>query len=180
MRRFGWDRWLIGGVLIAAAAGTAWVGHQEMQTSWLQAGFLTKYGEKLTYQVESGPSELIKYPTQGPYNERLGYTEIPKAVKSLTGSGYRIEQQARTSPELAGFVEYGGFAVFREKTRAGLTLKDRNGSLLYAARYPERVYDDFQLRPVDGRQYPAVHREPRVAGPDLPMRNPAVEWDRFA
>ena len=80
MRRFGWDRWLIGGVLIAAAAGTAWVGHQEMQTSWLQAGFLTKYGEKLTYQVESGPSELIKYPTQGPYNERLGYTEIPKAV----------------------------------------------------------------------------------------------------
>ena len=55
MRRFGWDRWLIGGVLIAAAAGTAWVGHQEMQTSWLQAGFLTKYGEKLTYQVEAGP-----------------------------------------------------------------------------------------------------------------------------
>ena len=180
MRRFGWDRWLIGGVLIAAAAGTAWVGHQEMQTSWLQAGFLTKYGEKLTYQVEAGPSELVKYPTQGPYNERLGYTEIPKAVKSLTGSGYRIEQQARTSPELAGFVEYGGFAVFREKTRAGLTLKDRNGSILYAARYPERVYDDFDAVPPMVVNTLLFIENRELLDPTFPMRNPAVEWDRFA
>ena len=81
MRRFGWERWLVGGVLIAAASGIGWVGYQETQTSWLQAGVLTKYGEKLTYRAEPGPSEFIKYPTQGPYNEWLGYTEIPKALK---------------------------------------------------------------------------------------------------
>src|SRR3954469_15251655 len=103
MGRFGWERWLVGVVLIAAASGIGWVSYQEMQSSWLQAGVLTKYGEKLTYQVGSGPSGLVKYPTQGPYNERLGYTEIPKALNALTGSGYRIEQQARTSKELAGF-----------------------------------------------------------------------------
>ncbi|WP_158044647.1 transglycosylase domain-containing protein [Skermanella pratensis] len=180
MRRFGWERWLICGVLVAAATGTGWVGYQEMRTSWLQAGVLTKYGEKLTYQAEPGASTLIKYPTQGPYNERLGYTEIPKAIKALTGNGFRIEQQARTSPELADFVEYGGFAVFREKTRAGLTLKDRNGSILYTARYPERVYDDFDSVPplVVGTLLFIENRE--LLDPTYPKRNPAVEWDRFA
>ncbi|UEM22716.1 transglycosylase domain-containing protein [Skermanella mucosa] len=180
MRRFGWERWLICGVLVAAAAGTGWVGYQEMRTSWLQAGVLTKYGEKLTYQVEPGASTLVKYPTQGPYNERLGYTEIPKAIDALTGNGFRIEQQARTSPELADFVEYGGFAVFREKTRAGLTLKDRNGSILYTARYPERVYDDFDSVPplVVGTLLFIENRE--LLDPTYPKRNPAVEWDRFA
>ncbi|EWY40335.1 glycosyl transferase family 51 [Skermanella stibiiresistens SB22] len=180
MGRFGWERWLIGGVLVAAASGIGWVGYQEMQTSWLQAGVLTKYGETLTYGVDQGASALVKYPTQGPYNERLGYTEIPKAIKGLTDEGFRIEQQARTSPELADFVEYGGFAVFREKTRAGLTLKDRNGSILYAARYPERVYDDFDSVPplVVNTLLFIENRE--LLDPTFPKRNPAVEWDRFA
>ena len=81
MRRFGWDRWLIGGVLIVAAAGTAWVGRQEMQTSWLQAGFLTKYGEKLTYQVNPVRATSSNIRRKGRITSGLA---IPRSQKPLS------------------------------------------------------------------------------------------------
>jgi membrane peptidoglycan carboxypeptidase len=181
MGRFRWERWLAGGVLLTAAAGFGWAGYLEMQTSWLQSGVLSKYAQKMTFQVEPGPNPAVPpFPGQGPYNERLGYIGLPGFIDNLTRGPFQVEQQARSSPEFNAFVQHGGFATFREKTRAGLTVKDRNGSILFQARYPERVYEDFDSVPKLVADTLLFIENRELLNAPFPTHNPAVEWDRFA
>ncbi|HSK38334.1 MAG TPA: transglycosylase domain-containing protein [Arenibaculum sp.] len=180
MRRSGWERLLIGGVAAAALAGIAWVGVAEMRSSWLQAGLLSKYAREMVFEVAAGRSGQIAFPAQGPYNERLGYAEIPEFVDRLSAGPYVVERQARMSDAMTGFVEKGGFAIYREKTSAGITIRDRNGQAIYAARFPERVFEDFEAIPklvVDTLLF-IENRE--LLRASAPTHNPAVEWDRFA
>jgi membrane peptidoglycan carboxypeptidase len=180
MGRFRWERWLIGGVLLTATAGFGGAGYLEMQASWLQSDLLSQYAQAMTFQVESGPSPMVPYPKQGPYNERLGYVRLPDFIAALTKGHFQIEQQARSSPQFNVFVQHGGFAVFREKTRAGLTVKDRNGSILFQARYPERVYEDFDSVPTLVADTLLFIENRELLNAPFPTHNPAVEWDRFA
>ncbi len=169
----------MGGVAVAALSGVGYLASIEMKTSWLQAGLLSRYAKELTYEVKQGPSERIVFPETGPYNERLGYMQLPTYVETLKRAGYRVDRQAEISPALAGFMEHGGFPIYRAKTRSGITVKDRNGSILFAARYPERVFDDFESVPglvVDTLLF-IENRE--LLDAENPTRNPAVEWDRF-
>lgn len=180
MHRWRWERWLIGGVVVAAVSGVGYVASIEMRTSWLQAGILSKYAKELTYEVKDGPADLVSYPAAGPYNERLGYSQLPRYVEALTRLNYRIDRQAEITPELERFMHYAGRAVYREKTRGGITVKDRNGSILFSARYPERAFEDFESVPrlvVDTLLF-IENRE--LLDTENPMKNPAVEWDRFA
>jgi membrane peptidoglycan carboxypeptidase len=180
MRRLGWDRLLIGSVAAAMLGGVAWVGVAEIRSSWLQSGLLSKYARTLTYEVGEGPSSQVAFPVQGPYNERLGYSQIPGYVAKLSQNRFEIERQAQISDTMKEFVKYGGFAVFREKTRTGITLKDRNGQIMYTARFPERVFDDFDAVPklvVDTLLF--IENRELLSAPSA-THNPAVEWDRFA
>lgn len=180
MRRSGWERLLIGGVTVAALAGIAWAGVAEMRSSWLQAGLLSKYAREMVFEVAAGPSGQVAFPTQGPYNERLGYVHIPGFVERLSAGRYAVERQARMSDAMTGFVEKGGFAIYQEKTSAGLTIKDRGGQVIHAARFPERVFEDFDAVPklvVDTLLF--IENRELLRAP-APTHNPAVEWDRFA
>jgi membrane peptidoglycan carboxypeptidase len=167
-------------LLLAVLAMLAWTAVDEYQTSSRQARYLSRYAEKLTFQVEPGPSDAIAYPGPGPYDQRLGYAQLPRYVDKLRGQGYEVTAQARMSPTLLELRDRGLSAVYHEKDETGLALADCHGQTLYAQRFPQRVYGRFEDVPqslVDSLLF-IENRE--LLDPEHPKRNPAIEWDRFS
>ncbi len=157
----------------------AWGVSIELQASPLQSRFFSKLARDFNYTIMPGPNPDARFPEAGPYDVRLGYSRLPGFIHSLEQQGFVVTQQARLSPELTRFVDNGGFAVFREKAQAGVTLKDRTGEILYLSKYPERVFADFSAIPrliVDTLLF-IENRE--LLDERYPTRNPAVEWDRL-
>ena len=150
-----------------------------MQTSRLQAILFTDVARHATFKLEAGPNPEPVYPKFGPYDERLGYIELPKFIESLTDKGYEVAAQARTSAGFRQLASYGLYPTYREKTRAGLAVLDRRHDLLYGVRVPERVYSSFDDIPelVYNTLLYIENRE--LLDPDHRYRNPAVEWDRL-
>jgi hypothetical protein len=134
----------------AAAAALFLVGWglaTEARTSYLQSRLLSRWAADMKFSVQPGPSEEIRFPKWGPYDERRGYPQLPFFSEALSARHFTVTRQARWSPSLERFVEQGGYAIYGEKTRAGLKLHDRDGNPLYQASYPERVYNDFAAIP---------------------------------
>ncbi len=166
-------------LLLALGAGVLLVT-SEVRTSYLQAQVFSALGRRLTYDTETGPSDRIRFPHSGPYDARLGYSELPQFVARLEARGYAIDAQARVSPWFARVLDWGLFAPYDEKSQAGLTVRACDGAPLYGVRYPQRVYTEFDAVPrlladsllfIENRELLDAH---------APTRNPAVEWDRFS
>ena len=152
----------------------------EIQTSRLQSLIFSRVTKELSFKMEPGPSDTIRFPLAGPYDQRLGYARLPDFIDLLTTSkDYSIRAQARSSPRLMKLGEYGLFPIYHEKSKTGLRILDRDNQLLFSATFPERIYDRFEDIP------PAVAKtllfiENREAlDTRYPYRNPAVEWDRL-
>lgn len=166
-------------LLLAVLALLGWTAVDEYRTSSLQAHYLSALAGKLTFEVEPGPSDAIVYPGAGPYDQRLGYAQLPRYVDKLRSQGYEVTAQARMSPKLLDLRDSGLSAVYHEKDETGLALADCHGQTLYAQRFPQRVYGRFEDLPprlVDSLLF-IENRE--LLDPDHPKRNPAIEWDRF-
>jgi membrane peptidoglycan carboxypeptidase len=180
MRRRGWSRAL--GLSAAVVAGLALTFGlvTEVRTSWGQAEVLSRMVRGLTFSVAPGPSGAIRFPSAGPYDERLGYVELPAFIDRLSARGFAIERQARLSERHQGAIDRGVFPIYREKTAAGMTVLDRTGATVFEARFPERAYAEFDAipRPIVDSLLFIENRELLEQG--APRRNPAVEWDRMA
>jgi len=151
----------------------------ELVSSALEAKYLAKTAQKMTWQIRPGPSGRIRYPGQGPYDVRLGYSKLPDYLARLDKAGWQIDQQAKISLQMARARDLGLFLPYHEKDQAGLSLLDSDGKLLYRAQYPTRVYGRFEEIPkilVDALLY-IENRE--LLTEQYPTRNPAVEWDRL-
>ena len=61
----------------------------------------------MTFVAAPGPSSTIRFPRDGPYDQRLGYAQLPTFADRLIERGYAIERQAVLSPTLARFMDYG-------------------------------------------------------------------------
>ena len=163
-------------LLLVAAVCLLWY---EMTTSRLQARHFTGLAAEIAYRVEPGPSDAIRFPSHGPFDQRHGYAGLPQWSERLAERGYSIAAQARISPRMAEVVDYGLFAPYREKTQVGLAVADCAGERLFDVRYPERVYPGFESVPpvlVDTLLF-IENRE--LLSNRFPTKNPAVEWDRF-
>ncbi|MHB1187065.1 transglycosylase domain-containing protein [Thiobacillus sp.] len=164
-------------LLIVSLVGLiAW----ELLSSALEARYLAKTAQKMTWQIRPGPSERIRYPGKGPYDVRLGYSKLPDYLERLQKAGWQIDQQAKISLQMARADNLGLFLPYHEKDQAGLSLLDSDGKLLYQGFHPTRVYDRFEDIPkvlVDVLLY-IENRE--LLTEQFPTRNPAVEWDRLA
>lgn len=180
LRRNSLPRWakrlLFGaGLLLLAAALIA----GEMESSWLQARYFAGLGRDARFHVEPGVSPKMRFPNAAPYDQRLGYSEIPALIERLGDQGYVISAQARLSPQMLRLSDRGLFLPYHEKSQAGLTLLDCKGLPQYAARFPQRVFGQFESVPrllVDSLLY-IENRE--LLDERHPTRNPAVEWDRL-
>jgi membrane peptidoglycan carboxypeptidase len=173
-------RILIGLGILLLIIGLAGLIAWELLSSALEAQFLARTAQKMTWEIRPGPSDHIRYPGQGPYDIRLGYSKLPDYLARLEKAGWQIDHQARISPQMARADDLGLFLPYQEKDQAGLSLLDSDGKQLYRAQYPTRAYDRFEDIPkvlVDA----LLHIENReLLTEQFPTRNPAVEWDRLA
>ncbi len=163
-------------LLVALVGLVAW----ELLSSALEAKYLAKTAQKMTWQIRPGPSDRIRFPGQGPYDVRLGYSKLPDYLARLDKAGWQIDQQARISIQMARLDNLGLFLPYHEKDQAGFTLLDTDGAKLYQGLHPSRVYGRFEEIPkvlVDALLY-IENRE--LLTEEFPTRNPAVEWDRLA
>ena len=181
-RPLAWARLLLSGLLLASAAAVLAVVVTEARSSRLQARALSRLAAELHFEVEPGAAPAIRFPgpDAGPYDQRLGYTRLPGFIERLAARGFVVTAQARPSARLLELQDQGLFAIYRERSQAGLLLQDCRGDALYAERLPRRVYGRFDAVPpllVDALLY-IENRE--LLDPGAPMRNPAVEWDRLA
>ncbi len=163
-------------LVIALVGLVAW----ELLSSALEARFLANTAQKMTWEVRPGPSDRIRYPGNGPYDLRLGYSKLPDYLQRLDEAGWQIDQQAHIKVPMARVHDLGLFLPYHEKDQAGLTLLDSAGEPFYQSRAPQRVYARFEDIPpllVDALLY-IENRE--LLADEFPTRNPAVEWDRLA
>lgn len=183
LRRLAWYLFLRA-ILISIIGAIGYGAYRflshELKTSEIQARTFFRLAREMTYWMADGPSDSIRFPGQGPYDLRLGYSLLPRWIESLKQKGYVVKAQSRMSPGLIKAIDYGVFPIYREKTQAGLTIFDRDGRELWSALYPQRVYRSFEEIPEVIVKTLLFIENRELFEEGYPKKNPAVEWDRFA
>lgn len=151
----------------------------EADQSYLQSMLAWHAARDMTFGVADGPSTAILFPRFGPYDQRLGYVGLPTFIQRLGAQDFAITRQARQSPALMNFMAKGGYAIYDEKSRAGLVLRDRTGEPIQEARYPSFAYQSFDEIPALLVNTLRFIEDRDLLDPTRPYRNPAVDWPRF-
>jgi membrane peptidoglycan carboxypeptidase len=151
----------------------------EARTSFLQSVLLSRATEGVSFTLADGPSADIRFPKAGPYDQRLGYAQLPAHIDALRSRHFVVERQAVPSTRLREFIDLGGFALYREKDHAGLQLLDRSGTAIYAGEYPQQRYGEFAAVPPVVAGTLSFIEDRHLLDPDQAQHNPAVDWDRF-
>ncbi|HLO64039.1 MAG TPA: transglycosylase domain-containing protein, partial [Azonexus sp.] len=173
-----WKLYLSVSVLaLGAVAGTfAWI---EMQDSSLQADYFARQAKTSTWTVEPGEDKSIWLPSSGPYEQRLGYAQLKAFLPRMASAGFVVTAQARQSQGFRDIVNQGHFPIYREKSRAGLTILDRHDKPLYDSQYPRVQYADFENTPPVLVEALLFIENRDLLDPSTPKRNPAVDWGRL-
>jgi membrane peptidoglycan carboxypeptidase len=152
----------------------------EMQTSAFQAHYFSNLASKANFTVGAGVSSAISFPDSAPYDDRLGYSKIPRFVEKLATRDFEITRQARISEGMADIVNDGYFAPYPEKIQGGLHILDCRNDSLFQERYPKRIFERFEdIAPMLVQSLLFIENR-ELLDPEHPKRNPAVEWDRLA
>src|SRR5450830_262583 len=167
-------------LLLMLLSLAAWWVVDETRTSAMQAKFFSQMARKSSWKVEPGPSNAIRFPSDSPYDERLGYANIPDYLAKLKSHDYVVTAQSRMSPKMVELADMGVFATYREKTRVGLDITDSTRQPIFSARFPERVYDNFASTPTPLVTSLLFIANRELLDPTYAKRNPAVEWDPSA
>jgi membrane peptidoglycan carboxypeptidase len=173
------ERLALWALRLICLALVAWGAMLEARTSFLQSILFARATEGMSFALAPGPSAEIRFPRGGPYDERLGYTQLPAAIEALRARHFAVERQAVPSPRLRKFIDFGGFALYREKDRAGLQLLDRAGASIYGSEYPQRLYGEFAQIPTLVANTLLFIEDRHLLDADQAQHNPAVDWDRF-
>ena len=167
-------------LLLMMLSLAAWWAVDESRTSAMQAKFFAEMAKKISWKVEKGPSNAIRFPSDSPYDERLGYANLADYLAKLKSHDYVVTAQSRMSPKMVELADLGVFSTYREKTRVGLDITDAKHQPIFQARFPERVYDSFAVTPLPLVKSLLFIENRELLDPTYPKRNPAVEWDRFS
>jgi membrane peptidoglycan carboxypeptidase len=178
-RRGRWRRVAAGAAVLAILSTLAFGIAAESRTFWLQSTVLSRLAGQLDFELGAGPSPTVRFPSAGPYDQRLGYTDLPRFVSRLSERGYRIDRQARLSERHMATVERGLPPIYKERTQAGLALLDDSGKPMFEARYPERIYSDFDAVPALVTKTLLFIENRELLDQGAARRNPAIEWDRM-
>ncbi|HYN60118.1 MAG TPA: transglycosylase domain-containing protein [Rubrivivax sp.] len=173
-------RWVAAGVCLAAAAALAHVVGEELHSSRWQARWLAEQARELRFEPRASANPALRVPSNGPFDERLGYTRIPVHVQRLTDRGYAVTSQAWQSPALVEHLERGLFAPFHEKTQAGLSVLDCRAQQLYESRYPQQAFGSFdEVPPLLAATLSFVEDRGLLAEDAAPTRNPVIDPARL-
>ncbi|MDR3425454.1 MAG: transglycosylase domain-containing protein [Alphaproteobacteria bacterium] len=166
-------------VFLSLAALLGLLAYGEMRTSVAQAALLSWYDRHIAFAMEQDATPHMRFPKYGPYNQRLGYSYLPYYIKALQADDFTVAAQMRASNAYAKLLNFGIYPIYRPKTVAGLTLYDSEGEKIYAASYPNHVFDSFeQIPPLLTRTLLYIENRELLEG-GFATRNPVVEWNRF-
>ena len=173
-------KWVFLSLVLALLAVVGLLVVNEMRTSAYQAQFFSNLASKASYTLGEGASPAIRFPHSAPYDDRLGYSQLPVFLTQLRSQGFNIAKQAQISAGMADIVDKGYFAPYPEKTQAGLSILDCHNESLFQERYPKRVFERFDdIAPILVQSLLFIENR-ELLNPEPPQRNPAVEWDRLA
>ncbi|WP_081948826.1 transglycosylase domain-containing protein [Litchfieldella xinjiangensis] len=167
-------------ILMALAAVLSSLLVAEARTSRIQSQELSRYAATLTFALGAGATDQVAFPKQGPFDTRLGYTQLPAFQQRLLERGFAVDRQARFSPALMDYTQHGFYPPYHEKTRAGLTIQECRGEPLYTFRHPQRHYPHFDAVPPRILQALLFIENRELLNDAQPYANPAVDWPRFA
>ncbi|MBT2322875.1 penicillin-binding protein [Variovorax paradoxus] len=169
----------IGATLAGVGAFVAFAV-DELKTSRLQSSLWHDQARDARFSVDAGASDAIRFPNSGPYDERMGYRQLPRYIERLQGAGYVVTRQARMSPRMIELHERGLFVPYGEKNQAGLTVSDCRAQTLLRSRVPERVYERFEEVPPLLVNALLFVEDRHLLDAQPPQRNPAIDPERFA
>ena len=172
-------KWIWLGMLLLGVGAVLAAVVNEMQTSKLQARETSRYAAWLRYNLKAGPSDSIVYPGSGPFDKRLGYSQLPQLLERVQSRGMAIEYQTRFSPSLFDYTSRGFFTPYREKHQAGLNIVDCRGESVYQSRFPGHVYAGFDAVPPLIIKSLLFIENRELLDTARPYKNPAVDWVRF-
>ncbi len=154
--------------------------YRESESSEYQSQYLAELGKKLRFEVKPGANKDIRIPQAGPYDHRMGYSQLPGWTPRLLEQNFEIAAQARISPDMQDLVDRGLFLPYREKSQAGLSIIDPDGQSLSSGVFPVRLYR--KLDEVSGlvAQTLTFIENRELLDMRFPNKNPAVDWGRFA
>ncbi len=169
-------KWIFRFVCFAVLGAAGWF---EIQTSYLQSRVFSRFADRMTFDVEAGPSSAIIFPTSGPYNERQGFTHLESLSKALPQQGYAVTQQATLSKDMQEFIRLGGNPPYKEKSQTGLSILDNDGIVLHNSQQPQRIYKEFEDIPPLLVSSLLFIEDQHLLEEEYPDRNPAVDWWRL-
>ncbi|WP_144141234.1 transglycosylase domain-containing protein [Paraburkholderia sp. BCC1884] len=177
-----WLKWGLAAVFLLALAIAVRVAQIEIDTSRLQAHYLSELTRDVGFSVADGPSHSIRFPPpdKGPYDSRLGYALLPSIQQRLLQRGFDITAQARDSERMLSLADDGLFLPYAEKDQAGLQLFDGTGAPLFSAQYPGGAYESFDAIPPLVVNSLLFIEDRYLLDPNQPNRNPAIDWGRFS
>ncbi|HKX06547.1 MAG TPA: hypothetical protein VJN67_00060, partial [Stellaceae bacterium] len=94
------ERQALWALRLSCLALIGWGATLEARTSLLQSTLFTRATEGMSFALAPGPNAEIRFPRSGPYDERLGYTQLPAAISALGARHFVVERQAVPSPRL--------------------------------------------------------------------------------
>jgi membrane peptidoglycan carboxypeptidase len=150
----------------------------EARTSDLQSWFFHRWSSTLRYSIESAPNPQIAFPRSGPFDERRGYTGLPKFIERLKTYGFHISAQASQTPQLAELIHDGIAPPYREPPVAGLVIRDSKGAVVFNSNANARIFQRFEQVPSLLAET-LLFIENRSMGDGAgPRQNPAIDWQR--
>jgi hypothetical protein len=170
-----WIKWSLVAAVLVALAILAKLCQIEIETSRLQARYLSELTRDVDFTLADGASPNIRFPANGPYDERLGYALLPSFQQRLTAHGFVVASQARDSERMLSLADNGLFLPYQEKDQAGLQLFDGTGAPLFDANYPRRIYSSFDAVPPLVVKSLLFIEDRELLDPNQPNRNPAID-----
>ena len=174
-RKFVW----LGAGLAGLAVLTAFA-LEEFRSSRLQSSLWHGLARDADFYVDAGGSHAIRFPGDGPYDERLGYNALPDWIGQIQAQGWDVTRQARMSPRMLELGERGLFMPYREKVQAGMDLRDCRGEALLRSRFPQRAYLRFEAVPTVLVESLLFIEDRHLLDTQHERRNPAVDPERLA
>jgi membrane peptidoglycan carboxypeptidase len=150
----------------------------EVSTSWFEACVFSAIDRRVTFSLQPGASQAMIKPAEGPYDQRLGLTQLAKFTDRLESRQFEVKAQASTSAIARSLARTGIFPIYHEPSQAGLKIEGWQGNTLLKSQYPVHIYPDFNSIPPLVVNTLLFIENRQLRDNSYPNRNPAIEWQR--
>jgi len=88
-----------GGAAVLAGILILILAVQEVRSSWIEARLLPAVDHRLNFWLSSGPTSDLQPQPAGPYDQRLGFSNLPEFIGRLEKNQYEVAAQASLVPQ---------------------------------------------------------------------------------